>query len=207
MNISKQNTIITFDLHEVIFTFDLKKVFSILWHSNQKWSIFATIFHLPLNWQLIKYLWRDATDEEFYDLFAKRRAILLPLIIEMTNAQKIVPGMKQLIKDLAQAGYRLDILSNIGPRRFNQLKKDFPEMLSYFKEAKIVDPNTPLIKKPEKQFFLEYLQEYVKPNQQVVLVDDNKKNLKVARSLGMKAIRFRSANQLSTQLKEMGIQI
>lgn len=153
MNMSKENTIITFDLHEVIFTFDLKKVASILWNSNQKWSIFATIFHLPLNWQLIKYLWRDATDEEFYDLFEQRRPILLALIIKMTNAQKIIPGMKQLIKNLARAVYRLDILSNIGPRRFEQLKKDFPEMLCYFKEAKIVHPDTPQLKKTGKTIF------------------------------------------------------
>jgi len=41
----------------------------------------------------------------------------------------------------------------------------------------------------------------------LIFVDDNKKNVDIAGSLGMTGIHFKSANQLRTQLKEIGIQI
>jgi len=126
----------------------------------------------------------------------------------MTNAQKIIPGTDTIVKDLVQQDYTLHILSNIGPRRFKQLSDDFPQLIGYFKRVKIVDPNNaPRIKKPDTQFFVDYLKEYTQPKQQVILIDDNKKNIKIARSLGMIAIPFRSAKQLRKQLQQLDILI
>lgn len=203
---TKNNTVITFDLHEVIFTFDYKKIAKILWNAKHKWTIFATIFRLPLVWKLMKMVWQDATDEEFYELFEQQRPILLPLIIEMTNSQKVIPGMDTVIEELAERGHTLHIFSNIGPRRFKQLSIDFPQIMRHFKKAKIVQPGQkPSIKKPDIQFFREYLTDYIKPDQKVIFIDDNKKNIEVARSLGMTAIPFTSAKKLYTQLKKHGV--
>jgi HAD superfamily hydrolase (TIGR01509 family) len=208
MNTLKNNTILVFDLHEVLFTFDYKKIVKLIWQFNHKWTIIATLFHFGLIWQLLKLLLNDATDEEFYDLFEQKHPILFPLILEMTNAQKIIPGTDHIIKDLVQQNYTLHILSNIGPRRFTQLSNDFPQFIDYFKRTKIVDPNdTPCFKKPDTQFFIDYLKEYTQPEQQVILIDDNKKNITIARSLGMTAIHFRSAKQLRKQLQHLGILI
>lgn len=208
MNISKDNIVIAFDLHGVLFTFDYKKIVKLIWQFNHKLAIIATFFHFGLIWQLLKLLWNEATDEEFYDLFEQKHPILFPLILEMTNAQKIIPGTDHIVKDLAQHGYTLHILSNIGPQRFKQLSNDFPQLIGYFKRVKIVDPNdTPRIKKPDTQFFVDYLKEYTQPEQQVILIDDNKKNIKIAHSLGMIAIPFRSAKQLKKQLQQLGILI
>jgi HAD superfamily hydrolase (TIGR01509 family) len=126
----------------------------------------------------------------------------------MTNAQKIIPETDTIVKDLIQQGYTLHILSNIGPRRFKQLSNDFPQLIGYFKTIKIVDPNDiPRIKKPDTQFFIDYLKEYTQPDQQIILIDDNKKNIKIARSLGVTAIPFRSAKQLRKRLHQRGILI
>jgi len=202
---TKKNVIITFDLHEVIFTFDLKKVARILWNFDHKWAIFTTLFRLPLVFTLLKMVWKDATDEEFYQVFEKRRPILLPLVIEMTNAQKVIPGMEQLIQELHAQGYQLHILSNIGPRRFKQLSLDFPQIINCFDEVKIVQAESNPLKKPDTKFFKHYLSELVNDDQHVVFIDDNRKNIKAARSLGIHAIQFKSTQQLLKQLKSIGI--
>jgi len=178
-----------------------------LWNTKQKWTLFTTIFHFGLVWQLLKMIWHDATDEEFYELFEQQRPILLPLIMEMTNTQKIIPGMDQIIKELADRGYNLHILSNIGPRRFKQLKEDFPPIISQFSQAKIVQPDGPQKKKkkPDPQFFHDYLHEYKQENQNIIFIDDNKKNIAIARSLDITAIQFKSAKQLRKQLAQLGI--
>ena len=206
MKFNNDNTIILFDLHDVIFTFDVKKVVKILWNTKQKWNIFTTIFHLEFLWQLLKMLWHDATDEEFYTIFEKRRPQLLPLIIEITNAQKIIPGMDKLIENLSQRGYELHVGSNIGPSRFKQLSVDFPQIMHHFKKAKIVQPQTnPLIRKPSEQYFIEYLKEHNGQNKQVVFIDDQKRNVDAANALGITAIVCKSPAQLQKQLKELGI--
>jgi len=198
---TKNNIIITFDLHEVIFTFDYKKVATILWNTPHKWKLFTTLFHLPFIWNLVKMVWNDATDEAFYKLFEQRRPILLPLVIKMTNAQKIIPGMETIVKELADQGYTLHILSNIGPRRFKQLSQDFPQVIGNFKTAKIVQPHSNPTKKPAVEFFQDYLKNYIKPGQHVIFIDDNKKNIQSARSLGITAIPFKSAAQLRNELE------
>jgi len=206
MKYTKDNTILLFDLHDVIFTFDGKKVAHILWNTKQKWNIFTTIFHPVFLWQLIKMLWRDATDEQFYTIFEKRRPQLLPLIIEITNAQKIIPGMDKLIENLSQRGYELHVGSNIGPSRFKQLSEDFPQVIRHFKKVKFVNPDTvPLIRKPKKQYFTDYLQEHNGQNKQVVFIDDQKRNVDAANALGITAILCKSPAQLQKQLKELGI--
>jgi len=203
---SKENVIITFDLHEVIFTFNLKEVGHVLWNWHHKWAIFTTLFHIPFVFTLIKMLLNSPADEEFYDIFQKRRPILLPLIIEITNAQKVIPGMESLIQELHNQGYTLHILSNIGPRRFKELSADFPKIINYFSKYQIVNPETkPIIKKPNTEFFKKYLAENAKQNQKIIFIDDNKKNILAARSLGINAIRFKSTQQLQTQLNDLGI--
>jgi len=206
MSKSPKNTIIAFDLHDVIFTFDYKKVAKVLWKWNHKWAIIATLFHPSLVWQLLKMLWHDATDEQFYELFEKRRPILMPLIFEMTNAQKLIPGMNVLLKKLSNKGYELHILSNIGPRRFEQLSKDFPEIISLFKKVKIVQPHGKhSLRKPDKQFFTDYLKEYKQDHQQIIFVDDKKENINAAQELGIDAILYKSPKQLQDQLVNRNI--
>jgi len=206
MSKSPENTIITFDLHEVIFTFDYKKVANILWKWNHKWAIIGTLFHPGLVWQLLKMLWQDATDEEFLELLEQRRPILTPLIFEITNAQKVIPGMDILLKKLAYKEYELHILSNIGPHRFEQLSKDFPEIISLFKKVKIVQPHGKhSLRKPDKQFFTDYLKEYKQDNQHVIFVDDKNENIKAAQALGIDGILFKSTKQLREQLDQRDI--
>ncbi len=200
----KNNIIITFDLHEVIFTFDFKKVVRILQNFNHKWAIFTTLFHVPFIFTSLKMVWHNATDEEFYQTFEKKRPILLPLIIEMTNAQKVIPGMEHLIQELHAQGYQLHILSNIGPRRFKQLSLEFPQIINCFDKVQIVQPESNPLKKPDTEFFKHYLSELV-DDQHVIFIDDNRKNIEAAKSLGIHAIRFTSANKLRKQLDDLGV--
>ncbi len=201
-----KNTVIAFDLHEVIFTFDYKKIAKILWHSHQKFTIFTTLFHFSFIITLIKMIWHDPTDEEFYDLFERKRPALLNLIVDLTNAQKLVPGMAEIVHKLHSRGYTLHILSNIGPRRFKQLSLDFPSIINYFDSAQIIQPKAkPILKKPATQFFKKYLRNYVEANQTVIFIDDNKQNIEAARKLGITAIHFKTAKKLQMQLQKMGI--
>lgn len=201
-----KDSLLAFDLHSVLFEPNWKEVAQVLWNYNHKLSIVALAFKPYLIYKSLRLLFNDATDEEFFALCEQHCPKLMPLVIDLMNAHRPIKQMVSILKELKAKGYTLHIISNIGPRRYPMLCSRFPELMSQFEQAKIIKGYTKeLIKKPNPQFFKDYLHDFNPKNKTVIFIDDNKRNIKAAQSLGFIGICFENPQQLRTQLASMQI--
>lgn len=197
------NTIknIAFDLHGVVFHVNFKQVCSILWHYKPKWRAIPCVFKFRLIYKSIWLLFNDPTDEEYFALFNRWCSHLVPLVTDLMNAYTPVPSTIELIKKLKAKGYTIDIISNIGPSRFAALQKKYPEIMNLFSYAQINNGNAQnILKKPNPVFFEQYLKIKHVRAQQVIFIDDNKKNCAQAHKQGFNEILFKDPCQLATRL-------
>lgn len=201
------NTIITFDIHGVLFTTDYKKIITKLWKERR---IFIRFFRPSLLFGSIRFLLysRDKVGESLImDLAAKHQLVKehLPLIINILNTQKPIQSTIDTIKQLKLHGYSLHILSNIGEYLFSDLKKLFPALFSLFDSCKVASQDKGYIGKPDQRMFKQYLNEYNHTNKQIVFVDDKQRNINAAETAGMIGICYRSGKQLAKELKTLNI--
>lgn len=199
-------TIIAFDLHSVIFFPDWKEIASLLWRSDCKLRLLKNAFNVRLMAASFYLLLHNPTDEEFFAIFRKRCPELLQFMTNLMNAHK--PGQEcvALLHTLRDSGYRLDIISNIGPSRFAALQEKYSAIINLFQFSKINSGNADaLVKKPDPLFFAEYLRDAGVDGKRIIFVDDNKRNIASAASLGIKSIHFKSARRLKADLEKLGI--
>lgn len=200
------DTIIAFDLHSVLFKPNWREVGHILWHYKHKLSILACAFKPRLVYKSLRLLANDPTDEEFFALFEQHCPHLMQLAIDLMNAHRLMTPMINLVKELKAKGYALHIISNIGPRRYPTLCSRFPELMAHFDKAKTVYAEAKaIIKKPNPEFFKTYLRDFNPDHKSVIFIDDNKRNINVAKSFGFVCIRFTKPEHLRTQLASLGI--
>lgn len=99
--------------------------------------------------------------------------------------------------------YRVALLSNMDIFRVRANRKR--NMFSYFDTA-VLSADVGYMK-PEKEIFEILLKKLdVKPNE-VVFVDDNEKNLRMAKRFGMEVVLFRNYEQMVSDLKRFGVGI
>jgi len=212
MHYSRFNTIITFDLHDVVFTFDYKKILHILWTTDRKWPLITTIAYPRFIWNFIKLLRQKPSDYDIFILFSEQRPVLVPVALDLMSAIKVIPETVQIIQELSDKEYTLHILTNATEIRLLDIRKKYAHLLRKFRYCKgITTPSNPLGRKPHALFFHEYLDKAKKlaqtdfPLKNVIFIDDNKENIKTAQKVGMKAIHFQSPQQLREALVELGI--
>lgn len=202
------DVVLAFDLHSVIFTHDWRQVGKILWNYPHKLYAISCGFNLKFVCKSLHLFFDNPTDEEFFALFAQYCPKLVPLALDLMNAYKPQEPMVTIVQKLKSHGYSLHVVSNIGPRRYRTLCEKYPEIMNLFDKAKTINNDIDnLIKKPNPQFFHDYLRDYDPEHKKVIFIDDKKENVQSARSVGLQAIRFKNPSQLICQLDKMGIQI
>lgn len=208
MTLRPDNTIIAFDLHDVIFTMDYKQILATLWHSDQKWRLIAYGFH-PKVWYDLWHITRSNSSAEkyFMELTTNYGGLkdCMPTFIKLTNAQKPVEKTIAIIKRLKLQGYTLHILSNIGAETFKELNDLHPEIFELFDAVKVVSHLENHIGKPHKTIFDNYIDEHNNDGHRVILIDDKKKNIQAAREHGMIGIRFIGHDNLIAELQKLGL--
>ncbi len=179
-----------------------------------------------LSWPLIKdfirtgwrYIFQDISSEEYLAIApSHNNPYLFELILRIANAQHPLPTMDSLVHELASHNYEQYIASNIGPTAFIQLidPKRYPALVPLFTHLNVPAAQITQIedgsylKKPNPRYFTDLLQRHtLDPSiQHIIFIDDNKKNVSVARSLGFDAIHFKHPHQLRTQLRLRGVAI
>jgi glucose-1-phosphatase len=118
------------------------------------------------------------------------------------NVFKENEDVSGLIANLKNSNYRLGLLSNTNKPHFEFIKTRYPVIgliddlhLSY--ETGYV--------KPQKQAFENIINFYDAVAGEIIYIDDLESNVKAARPLGINAIMFKSFEQLSHILKDMGL--
>ena len=146
-------------------------------------------------------------EEQFFGAFLDKAKISLDLLEE---AKKVfydfysanLPVIK-LIRRLKK-NYKIALLSNISKAWFELEKKRFNlnELFDF-----IVTSFEEKIAKPHKRIYEALINKSGFKSQEIVFIDDRKKNLEAAKQFGMKTILFKSFEELVKELKEFGIKV
>ena len=113
-----------------------------------------------------------------------------------------VPGTADIVAQLKRAGYPLHLLSNISSEKF-PLMLEQHAVLNLF-DSVILSGKLGLIK-PDPRIFVHTLDQIGRSPEACIFIDDNPANVESARGMGIVAIQFRSADQLESELKKLGI--
>jgi 2-haloacid dehalogenase len=113
-----------------------------------------------------------------------------------------IPGTAAILDQLKAAGHPCYGLTNME-------SETFPLRLERFACLQhldgIVVSGFEKVAKPDPEIYLRLLNRYGLEARHTVMVDDDGRNVKAARALGMHAVRFSSAASLLTSLEELGL--
>ncbi len=122
-----------------------------------------------------------------------------------TNQQKPNRQLITLLTQLKKRGYKLYLFSNIGSVIFKNLHQKFPELFKLFERFTLPSQSDGYIRKPSTKAFSRYVKTNNLAGKNIILIDDNLKNVNAAKKQGMQAILFHSTKQLQQELKAVGL--
>jgi FMN phosphatase YigB (HAD superfamily) len=208
---SPANTVLFFDLHDVILKPDISK--------RIKLALKNPIGALRLGADtLIK---NDLPNGESLQVELKRKGDTkqAEVVRQMSAAYKVDKDVFKILQTLKAKGYTLCMASNIGAGHLNDLLDDrhprntvkdaaritLKDVFALFDALIFVDyESQDVIRKPDPRYFA-LLHDRCELAQHIIFVDDNKKNVAAAHACGIHGIRFTSAEKLATDLKTLGI--
>jgi len=155
-------------------------------------------------WQeLFKHLGRGKNSGEYqFACFVQQWA----------EMKTIVPGMDNLVKELADAGYSLALWTDMGIHDGKFLKQKFEHLYDRFTFCSYVTykygDGESAIKKPSEQAVEKFVKEYKKHttgDKTIILIDDKLKNCLAAKKYGnIDYIQFKSPQQVRYALEKKG---
>lgn len=113
-----------------------------------------------------------------------------------------IDGTVQILQELRQAGIPCYALTNMERESYPQRVARYP-FLSWFDGA-VVSGFEGVIK-PDPQIFELLMSRFDLSPSSTLVIDDVAANVEAARSLGMRALRFRSPARLRTELERLGL--
>jgi len=137
--------------------------------------------------------------------------LLEEFVLTVANAKEVIPGTVDIMRQLHEAGYRQYIGTNMGKTVFDHLvrKKDFAFLNDWFdvsaSQFVTLDGLKRGIYKPKKKFFEEFLLRNDLLPSRIIFVDDRLENVRAAREVGLRAIKFTGPRALTRRLKKMGV--
>jgi FMN phosphatase YigB (HAD superfamily) len=160
-----------------------------------------------LLWDMVKLLYRRPIPESFFVHLAHNYSNIreiLPLLIEIANQQIRNEKTIDIAKRLHAQGFELAILSNIGQRIFDAFAPQHPDLFSLFSHVIIATPETGYASKPNPKIYAR-LHNELHEDKQMILVDDQEKNICGALPFGIIGIVYKDPKQLSREFKKFGI--
>jgi len=204
--IAPENTIISFDLHDVLVRYDYIGIIKEFWSSKRKVGLFITILNPFLIYDALKLLYHGGIAEQFILVLPQEHPRLkpyIPLGIRIANCQIPVKPMLELVKKLKQSGYTIHLFSNIGAKIFQDLKEKLPGMFVDVDDVTLPSEKNEYIRKPFKNAFETYATKHKDKN--IIFIDDKRRNIKTARSCGIIGILFKNHGLLTKELKKLGV--
>jgi 2-haloacid dehalogenase len=107
-----------------------------------------------------------------------------------------------VLADVKAAGMRCYALSNMEPDCYAVRRERFPFMKWF--DGQVIS-GIEGVAKPDRRIFDILLSRYGLAPESTVFVDDSEGNVRAARSLGISALRFRSADRLRDDLRALGL--
>ncbi|MSR48076.1 MAG: HAD family hydrolase [Planctomycetes bacterium] len=150
----------------------------------------------PTSW--VEFEYGDLTEAEFLpQFFADGRGYdHAALIATFEQGFRLLDGIEPLLAELNARGLRPQLLSNY-PEWWRRIEARTG--LSRFADWRFVSCQTRL-RKPDAEAFLHAARELERSPGECLFVDDVEKNVAAAARLGMRALRFRDAATLRSEL-------
>lgn len=207
LTITPQTTIITFDIHGVLFTKDYKKIATLVWHNPWVLKLLFYALNPLFIYDVIRLMIKKGVTEEYIiGLGKKHRALaqFVPLGIQIANAQKPIEQTVHIAHQLKKKGYTIHIMSNIGTTIYADLEKQYPAVFQPFDTVVAPCAENNYCGKPHQAFFDSYHAQYAGPKQ-LILIDDKPINIKKAVQAGMGGICFVHSKILRHTLQRLKI--
>ena len=150
----------------------------------------------------------DISTAEYWAIVSREAGVELApeLIDQLSHTDKemwsrVNTEMIQWLSTLRPAGYRTALLSNMQFDMIVHMRANFP-WLSHF-DHQIFSAEVRMIK-PDAAIYRHCLDRLGVQPHEAIFVDDREENIVTARSLGIKAFRFRSVAELRRDLESAG---
>lgn len=111
--------------------------------------------------------------------------------------------MVELIEQIIEHGHEAYIATNQEQTRISFLRNKYPELFQNIKQVYLSAEIG--FAKPQKEFFEYVIKSLNCKPQEIVLIDDNSKNIKSAKQLGITGIIHKDLKYTMKALKELGI--
>ncbi len=115
----------------------------------------------------------------------------------------LVPGTAEILRALHGRGVRLVALTNWSAETIQHGPEVFPEVFALFDD--VVVSGAERVAKPDPEIFTILARRLGHPVEGVFYVDDNVRNVEVARAVGMDAVPFTDATALRADLHRRGL--
>lgn len=208
---NSKNTVIVFDLNQVLFRKDFSQIAKKCIEGLAKEGLWKYAIS-PFFWiNLSKFNNKNNSKEKiFLDLLGKYPELKKKedFYISLTTSHKIIELSYKLAKDLNLAGYRLYILSNLGIISFKGMLKKFPDVFKLFSGYYVPSPDNNYNSKPNRSFyesFVRYLDNVGEQNKNIIFIDDKTENLIAAKKLGFITIKCNSIKEVRSSLTKLNI--
>lgn len=209
-SITPENTVIVFDLHNVVFKRQTRKIVAAClkllpqgtWRYTFNPGVWYRVYRLHEHSHVAEDIFHKIT--AYYPGLAQFKGDF----IRLTNAQRPIKKVVELIKELKRRGYKLYILSNIGTDTFNELSALYPDVSACFDGAFTSSAENNYLHKPQADFYEQfkmYLKMQGHEDKQILFIDDLKKNLAAAAKSNIAGLHYRSSARLAATLKNLDI--
>jgi len=112
-------------------------------------------------------------------------------------------GIRSILVRLSRR-YPLYLISNTNALHFNHVRKEYPHLFRHFKRT---FPSHRIgHRKPDPRIYRKVLRAIRHRPEETVFVDDMPKFVDSAKKVGMNGIRFRSNQQLTRELRRLGVE-
>lgn len=213
-NFMNKETVVAFDLHEVVLDRSLPRFFAAIGAFLAK----APFHHISLlnpvcGYRVYKILKSTSkTAENIYDNLTKhypRLAETRKEFFDMCNMYDINPEMAQLVEELDAKGYRVAICSNIGEDVYNDFRQNHPGFFDKFKVVATSNRENNYLRKPAPKFFEDFKAAchatYGEEKLRFIFADDRKKNATAAEQCGLIGVCFKNHAQFRAELEKHGV--
>jgi len=196
------NTIVAFDIHEVITKKQIWPMLKTAYNYPQKWKMLRSC-SLSMLRKTLSCLWNREWNR-MRKLFHDENQYLFEFMHQIADTQEPVEETVNIIQQLKATGYELHILSNISESAYASFKEKFSGIFSLFdvEQLSMWDEDT-IVEKPHAEYFRRYLSAHNTNNKQVLFIDDQQKNIDAAEQHEIIGIRFKSAGQLKEDLHRL----
>jgi FMN phosphatase YigB (HAD superfamily) len=209
-----ENTQFAFDFHDVVVARDMSRIQKAIFNKNFIYKIHFNRYLPGLFLALANTAYHDfrgGTGEIYIKVLQDyHQPDIAQLALDVANDVRPIEGTIEIIKELRDLGYEINMASDIGTTVLRDLKArpQYQALLALFTHEKSVDylnASGHPIKKPQLAYFTDYAQKFQDGKQYVIFIDDKEKNVTGARTAGMIGIVFKNPPQLRAQLVKMGI--